>query len=680
VRARAVVVVGLPAIVAGLLVLPAAGAAEEATIAALLPAGQVRLVDGELRSTSSVREVLLDGVRPADRRSATAPLAQPQALLGAAAVAVETSGGGETVSTSALVGGHDVDTASAGDLDGDGRDDVVVLISQLSSAVLQAVSGADGRVLWSRRPADDSFAFVTAAGRDLTGDGVPDLVLNAFADVAYEREEEGPDGQVFKTTVSFDQRYAVLSGRDGSPAWQRSVEGSVVETRSESGDHLGGYSDEYRYTVTDGIVLPLVVEDPTGDDAADVALSVVDLEYVERYEQRRVLVAGQSRFDETFTSGTDAALLDGRTGDAVAERRVAEQTGISLLLPAGDLDDDGQPELLWTTEPEDQYSSRCLHVADRNLCENTQPTPLAASLELLRGKDLSVLWSSRATGRYLFPLRLGTDVDGDGTADLATYAAEPGWTVSVLSGADGRALWSSFEEDAVAFLTGVSTGTAGPVATLTRFDTGTTAQGEVFLEAATERRTAGTGLPLSRTARRATAAPPQGGDSFGSAFGSIWFTPDADGDGAPELLTDLSVSVGTIGRSGAVVSSLLVVEDHATARVVRSTEDADQRQVQPFGDLDGDGLLDVRTDRYDQDDEGFPGSDVALARAADGAPLWELHLSGDDSAGLSADHDGDRGGEVLVVRATDEGVRLDDRSGRDGHVRWSNRLPGPHDQ
>lgn len=678
VHIRPVVLVGVPALLAGLL--GVASADQQSTAGGgLLPAGQVRLVDGQLRSASTLHDVLLDAVRSSGGEQAGQPVLQPHALAVASAAAVELSGGGETVSASVLIDGHSVETADAGDLDLDGHDDVVVLVSQNTSSVMQARSGADGRLLWSTRPADGRYVYASASGQDLTGDDVPDVVLSSFGDVDYQDEGEGPDGQIHRSTVTFTQSFAVLSGADGLPVWQRSVDSSVVETRTASADDLGGYAEQYRYTLDNGFVLPLVAGDVTGDGAADIALSVVDLEYVERYDQRQVLVAGQNRFEETFASSTDAAILDGRSGSARAERKATDQAAVSVLLPAGDLDDDRAPELLWTTEPELQYSSSCLQVTDQRLCHEAQQPPQVATLELLRGKDLSVAWSARSQGRYVFAFGLGTDVNGDGTQDLGSYAVEPGWRVAVISGADGRTLWSTVDEDGIAFLTGISAGPTGPTATVTRFAEGTTISGEVFLEAATERRAADTGLPLGTTVRRVSAAPPGSGDSAGTGTGTIWFTPDADGDGTPELLTDLSVSAYTFGQQGAVVRSLLVIERHATADVVRSAEGADQRSVQPFGDLDGDALLDLRIDRYGQDSEGFPLSDVDLQSAGDGAPLWTFQLHRDESARIGADHDGDGGNEVLLLRDTEDGVQLDEASGQDGHVRWSVRLPGPYD-
>lgn len=676
-RVRPVVFVGVPALLAGLLGLAAADEPSTAFGSPLLPSGQVRLVDGQLQSASTVRDILIDGVRPsADEGKQRLP--QPSALGGAAAAVVEQSGEGGTVSASALIGGHSVETADAGDLDGDGHDDVIVLVSQLSSAVLQARSGADGRLLWSTRPTEGSFVFGTATGRDLTGDGVPDVMLTAFADVAHDDEGEGPGGQLYRSTTTFTQTYGVLSGTDGLPVWQRSVAGSVVETQTSASDDLGGYAEEYRYTVTDGFVLPLVAGDVNRDGAADVALSVVSLEYVERYDERRILVAGRSAVEQELASSTEAAVLDGRSGAPVAERTVGDQAAVSVLVPAGDLDRDGSPELLWTTEPEPEYSSTCLQVTDRRLCQESQP-PVTATLELLRGKDLSLVWSARSQGRFLFAFPLGADVDGDGTADLGSYGIGPGWRADVISGADGRVLWSTDDDGSVAFLTGVSDGPAGRTATVTRFTSGTTLAGETFLEAATERRAAATGRLTSTTVRRVGVTPPGSGDTAGTGTGTVWFTPDADGDGTPELLTDLSVAAGRIGQAGAAVRSLLVVERHATGAVVRSSEDDDQRSVQPFGDLDGDALLDLRTDRFGQDAEGFRRLDVEMRSARDGALLWTERLHGDETAAITADHDGDGGNEVLVLRDTDQGVRLDAVSGRDGSVRWSRLLPGPHD-
>jgi hypothetical protein len=117
--------------------------------------------------------------------------------------------------------GHRVD--GAGDLDGDGRADVVASSpfadgAQRDVGLVRAWSGADGGVLLSRHgdfPLDFFGASVAGVG-DVTGDGRDDLLVGAFAD---------DDG------ATDAGRARVLSGADGSVAME--LDGD------SAGDELG---------------------------------------------------------------------------------------------------------------------------------------------------------------------------------------------------------------------------------------------------------------------------------------------------------------------------------------------------------------------------------------------------------------------------------------------------------
>jgi hypothetical protein len=96
--------------------------------------------------------------------------------------------------------------SGAGDLNGDGHADLLAGAPNFSAAglgsvgLVRAYSGADGTQLfeWQGAGATESFGSAVAGGRDLTGDGVPDIVIGC------------------SRHASFNGRVEVYSGSDAS--------------------------------------------------------------------------------------------------------------------------------------------------------------------------------------------------------------------------------------------------------------------------------------------------------------------------------------------------------------------------------------------------------------------------------------------------------------------------------
>jgi len=98
--------------------------------------------------------------------------------------------------------------AGCGDVDGDGRDDVIVGApfsdaGGVDSGLARVHSGLDGSVLYTLvgDVAGDTFGFSVAGGRDVDGDGIPDFAVGA------------PNGQTGATSNGYVR---VFSGLDGS--------------------------------------------------------------------------------------------------------------------------------------------------------------------------------------------------------------------------------------------------------------------------------------------------------------------------------------------------------------------------------------------------------------------------------------------------------------------------------
>jgi VCBS repeat protein/FG-GAP repeat protein len=103
--------------------------------------------------------------------------------------------------------------APAGDIDGDGKPDV--LVGSLSSNIVRVCSGSDGSVLqaWEESAAGAQFGMSVAGGRDVTGDGVPDFVIGApEPGVASGRAEGRGTGYVDVHPGGDDGGGAALSG------------------------------------------------------------------------------------------------------------------------------------------------------------------------------------------------------------------------------------------------------------------------------------------------------------------------------------------------------------------------------------------------------------------------------------------------------------------------------------
>ena len=571
-------------------------------------------------------------------------------------VVVEADGSGEQEAYAAA--------GPAGDLDGDGLDDVATLTYDAESLVLQGRRGLDGALLWSRDLTDGWGALAFPVGRDLTGDGADDLLYSVTSGQEQFTQEEGSTSYGFRYLAETTTAVGVVSGADGSVAWETTRDGAVDEQYSWSTDPAGVTSQsEYVLRSTALAVLPLVSDDVTGDGVADVALSSVDLDVDASQAGAGGLVAYAEDVRETVRSGTDAVLLDGPTGAAVAGRRVAGQSAVSLLLPVGQVVGDDRAELLWSTERVADLAAVCAGALDVQQCTAERPDA-TVELELLTGGDLTRAWAVTTTGGLATPFPLGQDVNGDGAADLGLYVDSPGSRFVLLSGAEGAGLWQAVSEQLV-HLVGIDAG----VAALGRFDV-TPAEG-VSADVLVERRDAVTGTVLGTSEHRVSVPEPAGDDWSAASVAVLDSAPDADGDGLDELL--VGVAVTAEGDGPAETRSLNVVETLADGRTVRSRTGEDLAVALRAGDLDGDGLEDVREDVLTfRPDELFGIDAVSTAhRVVDDAVLWTTsgNLFALPLAG--GDHDGVPGEELVDVPAEpDLPLRVRSLRGADLGERW----------
>lgn len=226
------------------------------------------------------------------RRAASSPSFLPPALLGLALLAAAASAQNPLNAQHALFqhpGGYDV--APAGDVNGDGRADVIV---GLWGDVARVYSGADGSLLHSfpSAPGSPPIAWSVSGVGDVDGDGVPDLAAGGS-----EADANGPEAGVV----------LVFSGATGATLHAKAGDAS--------GDRLGASV--------------AAAGDANGDGFADVAAGACAVDYpIEPQNYARVY------------SGKSGATLFTVLGSATQ----GDKLGFSVA-SVGDLDSDGRPEL-----------------------------------------------------------------------------------------------------------------------------------------------------------------------------------------------------------------------------------------------------------------------------------------------------------------------------------------------
>jgi hypothetical protein len=332
--------------------------------------------------------------------------------------------------------------ASAGDVDGDGRADV--LIGDRSLARARVYSGATGLVLLELLPtvADDRFGAAVAGGLDVNGDGVPDLVVGGGGEV--EGLPELGSAEVF-------------SGASGASLWR--TQGQVLyEQRGRS---------------------VALVRDTDGDGRAEVLVGAPGRSTLHHRAGGALLFDGQTGqvLRQWFGAGTadqlgfavaglDDVNLDGRgdvvlgaiedypgPGGAQAHGRVEVKSGAngaalyqrpgptnvrrfgSALAGGGDLDGDVRDDWL--------VAAASLDPADLN-------RGYVAGHAGLDGQELRSQFGPALGDHFGAAVAFAPDFDGDGRDDWMVGASQGSGTplapsfgpgaVRLLRGADGQLL------------------------------------------------------------------------------------------------------------------------------------------------------------------------------------------------------------------------------------------------
>lgn len=556
-----------------------------------------------------------------------------------------------------LVGDNAV--ATAGDLDGDGLQDLLSFDYRQGQEGVQARRGTDGSLIWAR-PLQGDFTLGASLGQDVTGDGIDDLLL--FTRDVTSVDFGLVDGGTYYD-AEYDYTYGVRSGRDGGTLWSTTTKGSSEEaTRRRDG------TTRYSYRSAGEVLAPVVSDDVTGDGLADLVLNELNID-IESSDSRGALVVAQ-REDQTSTTRVDGrgVLLDGRDGSRTTLRQVTNSTSLPLLLPVGQVGGSAGADLLWLVEELPDVDSSCLTAYDLPLrhCTGAQAGTERIVAELLADGASTATWRATTPGRYPHLVPSG-DVDGDGGRDLVLQSFSNAGT-AVLSGRTGQVLWTHVgNREPAQFLGADHAAGSRPVAVLGYVVPQGNATPADSTDVVVERRDAGTGALLT-TDRRTMDVRNDGSDAPVYTVAQFALLP---APGQDELL--VATSSGRRDPNGSprlLYRSTVRIEGLADG-VQRAEDRGDTDWLwSTAGDLDGDARTDVLRSSMIDDRP----AEMQTAFAAGLQRLWqaEVPFRGLDLAG---DLDGDRGDELLAVLDDGEDRALVSLNGRDLTLRWRHRLP-----
>ncbi|HIE32302.1 MAG TPA: hypothetical protein EYP67_08030 [Methanosarcinales archaeon] len=325
----------------------------------------------------------------------------------------------------------------AGDLNGDGTDDLLIGFGSYNASMnllldeIDAVSGDDGSVLWSRKHDENRWIYAIRAG-NLGGDGMDDVLLLTRG------YDSGTD------TYPLDS-ISALNGEDGAVLWSENVNKDqwIMWTEFDfSGDGIDDmmvYHSSYESSIDHDCIDTIYILE--GDDGS-LLWQTNPGNWIDAYPAgdldgdgaEDLLVYVEQNLSTHWTAeiyavrGSDGGTLWSKTASN------NDHVWIYPASPAGDLNDDGRSDVMMRHESYDPSTHN-----------------YTTTIYALHGKSGSTIWSDASTAPASFmDVYPADDLDGDGKDDLLLYPREydPAnyrWyvdTVYAKRGYDNRQLWT----------------------------------------------------------------------------------------------------------------------------------------------------------------------------------------------------------------------------------------------
>jgi hypothetical protein len=344
----------------------------------------------------------------------------------------------DSIKPSITSSGAFIQPKPAGDLDGDGTDDVLVGFGSYDASKhllldrIDAVSGGNGTVLWSITHDVNRHIYAGGAG-NLNRDGGDDVLTFTI------RYDSGTDTYTLESI-------SALSGDDGAVLWSKDINNDMWGVWTEfdfNGDgmdeimvHYGRYESSIEADRIDEIYILNGDGSPLWQKTPSNWVDACPAGDLDGNGGEDLLVYTQS-FSTGWTTGISA--IRGSNGHTLwSETTSEDNTWIYPADPAGDLNNDGKDDVVMHHERWDLPAGDCM------------------TIYALHGNSGSVIWSNASTAidSWMNAYPAG-DLDGGGKDDVLLYLWKYNPStkryysdiVYAKSGCDNQLLWTKTGTD-----------------------------------------------------------------------------------------------------------------------------------------------------------------------------------------------------------------------------------------